>query len=98
MTLKTLTQAIKREKPAIIKERGVPRYVVLDWAMYEQLQESEDSLNGVGQLFNRGRMKEFSPTLIQKRALIRAEKNLLKGKTLSYHSKGSNCAVDRGSP
>ena len=28
---------------------------------------------------------EFSPTTTQKRALIRAEQNIQKGKTLSYH-------------
>ena len=30
------------------------------------------------------KMKEFSPTVTQKRALIRAEANLKKGKTLSF--------------
>lgn len=29
--------------------------------------------------------KEFKPTLAQKKALLRAERNLLKGKTFSYH-------------
>ena len=28
---------------------------------------------------------EFTPTLTQRRALVRAEKNLSKAKTLSYH-------------
>ncbi|MBI4160300.1 MAG: hypothetical protein HY506_00135 [Candidatus Yanofskybacteria bacterium] len=31
------------------------------------------------------RFKEFSPTATQKRALLRAESNFRKGKTLSYH-------------
>ena len=30
-------------------------------------------------------IKEFSPTIVQKRALVRAELNLKKGKTLSYN-------------
>lgn len=30
-------------------------------------------------------IKEFSPTMAQKKALIRAELNLKKGKTLSYN-------------
>lgn len=30
-------------------------------------------------------MKEFTPTPAQKRALARAERNFLMGKTLSYH-------------
>jgi len=29
-------------------------------------------------------MREFSPTVAQKRALVRAEANLKKGKTLSF--------------
>ena len=31
------------------------------------------------------KVKEFIPTLAQKKALIRAERNLSKGKTLSYN-------------
>ena len=31
------------------------------------------------------RLKEFSPTAAQKKALVRAEQNFRKGKTLSYH-------------
>lgn len=30
--------------------------------------------------------KEFLPTLVQKKALLRAESNFRKGKTLSYHA------------
>ena len=30
-------------------------------------------------------VKEFAPTVIQKKALVRAEANLKKGKTLSYN-------------
>ncbi|MEK7193499.1 MAG: hypothetical protein AAB652_01790 [Patescibacteria group bacterium] len=31
------------------------------------------------------RLKEFSPTVAQKKALVRAEQNFRKGKTLAYH-------------
>lgn len=31
------------------------------------------------------KFKEFSPTATQKKALLRAEKNFLRKKTLSYH-------------
>lgn len=31
------------------------------------------------------KIKEFTPTVAQKRALARAEKNLSNGKSLSYH-------------
>lgn len=32
------------------------------------------------------KFKEFSPTIAQKRSLLRAEQNLRSGKTLSYHA------------
>ena len=44
MTTKTLLQAIKSKKPAIIHEGGVPRYVMLDWKTYEKMDEMEDRL------------------------------------------------------
>lgn len=31
------------------------------------------------------KFKEFSPTVTQRKALLKAERNLLRGKTLSYH-------------
>jgi hypothetical protein len=34
MTTATLERTLKKKKPAIIKEKGVPRYVVLDWKTY----------------------------------------------------------------
>ncbi len=37
--------------------------------------------------------KYFSPSLEQKRALLRAEKNLQKGKTLSYHELVSRLGI-----
>ena len=42
MTLQTLARAIKMKKPAVIKDGGAPRYVVLDWATYQKWQEEQD--------------------------------------------------------
>ena len=42
MTLQTLARAIKTKKPAVIKEGGTPRYVVLDWAAYRKLQALQE--------------------------------------------------------
>ncbi len=45
---------IKQKKPAIIKEGGVPRFVVLDWETYgawqEWLEDIEDTTRLVGAL------------------------------------------------
>ena len=73
MTTKTLAQAIKNKKLASIKEKGAPRYVVLDWDTYKELQ-----LNGAGLVLDRTRVGEFNPTRAQRQALIRAEANLSK--------------------
>ncbi|OGF67244.1 hypothetical protein A3I27_04595 [Candidatus Giovannonibacteria bacterium RIFCSPLOWO2_02_FULL_43_11b] len=47
MTLATISKAIKSGKPAVIKERGNPRYVILDWKTYQRLEmvmeDAEDS-------------------------------------------------------
>jgi len=37
------------------------------------------------ELLRAKRIKEFMPTVAQKRALVRAQKNFGEGKTLSYH-------------
>lgn len=44
MTTQTLARAIKNKKPAVIKESGVPRYVVLDWEEYKKLQDAREEL------------------------------------------------------
>lgn len=48
MTTQTLTRALRAQKPAVIKENGKPRYVVLDWNTYanwqEAMEDMEDSL------------------------------------------------------
>ncbi|MEK7541325.1 MAG: hypothetical protein AAB533_00550 [Patescibacteria group bacterium] len=47
MTVKSIARAIRQKKPAIIKENGSPRYVVLDWETYrsyeEMREDTEDS-------------------------------------------------------
>jgi PHD/YefM family antitoxin component YafN of YafNO toxin-antitoxin module len=50
MTAKTLTQAIRKPKPAIIRERGAPRYVVLDWETYRQWEEMRDDTEDAARL------------------------------------------------
>ena len=46
MTTRAFALAIKRKKPTVIREKGVPRYVVLDWETYrgweEILEDIED--------------------------------------------------------
>lgn len=44
MTLQTLAKAIKRKKPAVIAERGAPRYVLLDWETYRRWEELKEDL------------------------------------------------------
>lgn len=41
------------------------------------------------------RLKEFTPTAAQKKALLRAENNFHKGKTLSYHELESTLGFTR---
>lgn len=46
VTTKTLSRAIISKKPAIINERGTPRYVVLDWDTYRKWDEAmEDAFD-----------------------------------------------------
>lgn len=44
MTTKVLASATKRKKPAIIKENGAPRFVVLDWDTYRRSQEMKEDM------------------------------------------------------
>lgn len=44
MTTRAITQAVKRKKPAIIRERGAPRYVLLDWNTYRAWEEMSGDL------------------------------------------------------
>lgn len=45
MTIKTIARAIKRKKPAVIRENGSPRFVVLDWDTYNMYQEAKEDLD-----------------------------------------------------
>ena len=44
MTIQTLTRAIKIKKPAVIREGGAPRYVVLDWETYAKWREWKEDM------------------------------------------------------
>ena len=44
MTTKALARAIRKRKPAIIRERGVPRYVLLDWKAYREWEDLQEDL------------------------------------------------------
>lgn len=56
----------------ILKKRAKKDVVVISRKEYESLLQTK-------------RMQEFVPTVAEKRALLRAEKNLQRGKTLSYN-------------
>lgn len=42
MTVRTLLKAVKNKKPAVIKEKGEPRFVVLDWNTYRMWEEMRE--------------------------------------------------------
>lgn len=50
MTTNVLARAIRRKKPAIIRERGAPRYVILDWDTYEAWEELREDLEDAARL------------------------------------------------
>jgi len=50
MTTTTLGHALKSKKPAIIKEKGAPRYVVLDWKTYRAWEETKEDLEDTTRL------------------------------------------------
>jgi len=50
MTTRTLALAIKRKKPAVIREKGAPRYVVLDWETYRSWEERREDLEDASRL------------------------------------------------
>ena len=67
MTLATISKVIKSGKPAVIKEHGSPRYVVLDWRAYKKLVSSAEDLEDSARLLealhdpkNRKRIKFLS--------------------------------------
>lgn len=42
MTINALTRAIKKRKPAIVRENGAPRFVVLDWNVYRTWEQTRE--------------------------------------------------------
>ena len=44
MTITTLERALKKKKPAVIKEKGAPRFVILDWDTYKRWEETKEDL------------------------------------------------------
>lgn len=44
MTIKALTGAIKSRKPAVIREDGAPRFVILDWETYKGWEEAREDM------------------------------------------------------
>jgi PHD/YefM family antitoxin component YafN of YafNO toxin-antitoxin module len=50
MTAETLARALKTKKPAVIREKGTPRFVVLDWETYKTWRETEEDLEDATRL------------------------------------------------
>lgn len=45
MTTRMLLKTIKNKKPTIIKEKGKPRFVVLDWDTYKMWEEIREDFD-----------------------------------------------------
>lgn len=71
MTIQTLSRAIQAKKPALIKENGRPRYVILDWDTYEYWQEAMedmgDSIRFEKALQNSQNQKSYSSDAIKRK-------------------------------
>ena len=52
MTTQTIARAIKAKKPAVIRENGAPRYVVLDWETYRAWEEMREDMEDSARLMN----------------------------------------------
>lgn len=50
MTMKAVAEAMKRRKPAIIRQNGTPRYVVLDWKTWQELEELREDIEDAERL------------------------------------------------
>jgi len=50
MATEALTSALKKKKPAVIREKGSPRFVVLDWETYKMWQETKEDLEDATRL------------------------------------------------
>ena len=44
MTIASLERAIKSKRPAVIKEKGTPRFVILDWKTYRKWEEMREDI------------------------------------------------------
>ena len=50
MITASLARAIKGKKPAVIKENGAPRFVVLDWETFNAWQEMREDFEDTARL------------------------------------------------
>jgi PHD/YefM family antitoxin component YafN of YafNO toxin-antitoxin module len=50
MIAQVLARALKKKKPAVIKENGSPRFVVLDWSTYNIWQEMKEDFEDTARL------------------------------------------------
>ena len=44
MTIASLERAVKNKKPAVIKNGGAPRFVILDWDTYRKWEERREDM------------------------------------------------------
>jgi PHD/YefM family antitoxin component YafN of YafNO toxin-antitoxin module len=71
MTIQTIAGKIGHKKPVLIRERGVPRYVILDWETYQKWEEMREDLEDhiridIAQRESRGK-KRYSLATIKKK-------------------------------
>lgn len=50
MITQVLARALKGKRPAVIKQNGSPRFVVLDWKTYNMWQEMKEDLEDTERL------------------------------------------------
>lgn len=50
MIMKTLAKALQQKKPAVIRENGAPRFVVLDWKTYRAWEEMREDMEDAQRL------------------------------------------------
>ena len=69
--MRALTGALKNKKPAIVREKGEPRYVVLDWNTYRAWEEIKEDIEDhirfeIAERESRGK-KRYTLTEIKKK-------------------------------
>lgn len=74
MTIKTIARALKQKKPAVIREKGSPRFVVLDWDIYRaweaMREDTEDHIRfDIAERESRGK-KRYTLTEVKKKYKI----------------------------